>query len=233
MGSYNGISEVFDLLNQAEIPYLVLRNYDNLLAPEMYMDGHGDVDILCADSQVIVKLLGAKTTRKDQPPFKGDCTHYYIYVGEKNVSLDLRYVGDDYYCKEWQEDILSKRVAHEGFYVMDEENYFYSLTYHAILQKQKLSDEYQKRLSNMANNLKIATGGGGEADFIKLLNEFMRKKGYRYTYPIDFYVPCRFHLVEKGLVQNNWNRILSHKKFEFKVKTIEFLVWVKHSLLKM
>lgn len=231
MGSYYSISEVFYLLNQAEISYLVLRNYDNLLAPEMYMDGHGDVDMLCADSQKIVKLLGAQSTRKDQPPFVGDGTHYHIYVGGEKVSLDLRYVGDDYYCKEWQEDILSKRVAHNGFYVMDKENYFYSLIYHAILQKQKLSVEYQKRLSDMAKNLQIETGEGSESDFIRLLNEFMRKNGYRYTYPTDFYVPCRFHLVDNGLVQNNWKRILTHKKFEFKVKMIEFLVWVKHSLL--
>ncbi len=229
---YNTILDVFNILNVNNVPYVVLRNYENLLEPEMYMEGHGDVDILCADSQVIVKLLGAQTTRKDQPPFVGDGTHYYIYVGGAEVSLDLRYVGDDYYCKEWQDEILSKRVAHNGFFVMDEENYFYSLIYHAILQKKKLTNEYQKRLLKNAKKLQVAVGEAGEVDFINLLNAFMRNKGFRYTYPIDFYVPCRFHLVDKRLVQNNWKRIFCHRKFECTVNTIEFLVWIKHSLFK-
>lgn len=229
---FDTILDVFNILNVNNVPYVVLRNYENLLETEMYVEGHGDVDMLCADSQEIVKLLGAETTRKDHPPFIGDGTHYYIYVGDEKCSLDLRYVGDDYYCKKWEEDVLSNRVLNNGFYVMNEENYFYTLIYHSILQKQKLSDDYLKRLSAMARKLQKTMDGVDEKAFIKLLNEYMRDKKYHYTYPVDFCVPCRFYLVDKSLVLNNWKRIFIHKKYEFYVLVIDFLVWVKHCIIK-
>ena len=33
----------------------ILRNYDNLLDDEIYMGGHGDVDLICEDSTVFAK----------------------------------------------------------------------------------------------------------------------------------------------------------------------------------
>ncbi len=47
---YNSIEEFFSALNAAGINYLVLRNYENLLKPEIYVDGHGDIDLLCDNS---------------------------------------------------------------------------------------------------------------------------------------------------------------------------------------
>ena len=132
MFKYNNITEVFDLLNHNNISYLVLRNYENLLEPEMYIDGHGDVDLLCADSQEIVRVLDAQTNRKDQWPYRGDGIHYYIFVAGERVSLDLRYVGDDYYCKEWEEYLLRNRIVHNGFYVMDEKSYFFGKNFFEI-----------------------------------------------------------------------------------------------------
>ena len=76
----------------------------------MYLDGHGDVDLLCEDSQEIVRLLGAQTDRKDQYPYKGDGIHYYIYVGGERVSLDLRSVGDGYYCEMWEDNLYNQNI---------------------------------------------------------------------------------------------------------------------------
>ena len=230
MDSYNNISEVFELLNQAGISYLVLRNYENLLAPEMYMDGHGDVDLLCADSQIVAKLLNAKTNREDQPPFIGDGTHYYIYVGGEYVSLDLRYIGDDYYCEQWEKDLLNRRVMHNGFYVMSEEDYFYTLVYHAVLQKEFLSDEYLSRLLEMAAKLDVTLIEQSEYGLLRSLEAYMQKHSYRFVYPFDYLVPARFHLVKSKLIKINWNIFIRHKRYWSRRKIMEILVRIKHTI---
>ena len=224
------IADVFDVLNKNQISYLVLRNYENLLKPEMYLDGHGDLDLLCEDSQEIVRLLDAKTDRKDQYPYKGDGIHYYIYVGGERVSLDLRSVGDGYYCEMWEVNLLKNKVFYNGFFFLFEEAYFYTLIYHAILQKPALSEEYMLRLSEMAQRQGIIVSNYSENGFISILEKYMRKEGYTYTYPVDYMVPARFQLVSRDMIFINWDRWLRHQLFWSKIRVIEMLVWVKHKL---
>ena len=233
MDSYNNISEVFDLLNQAGISYLVLRNYENLLAPDIYMNSHDDVDLLCADSQEVVRTLHALTNRVDQSPFIGDGTHYYIYVGGEYVSLDLRYIGDDYYCEQWEKDLLNRRVMHDGFYVMNEEDYFYTLIYHAVLQKESLSEEYLSRLLEMAAKLDVTLIERSESGLLRLLELYMQKHSYRFVYPYDFLVPARFHLVKTKLIKFNWKRMYQHNRYWSRRNTIEILVRIKHTIQGM
>ena len=188
-GKFKSIRQVFDILNLNDVNYLVLRNYENLLSEELYVNGHGDIDILCENSQIIVDLLGAKTNMKDIKPFKGDGTHYFIYVDKAKVFLDLRYVGDDYYCEKWECDMLSKRVKKDCFYFLPPLDYYYSLVYHAILQKRSLSDEYHDRLIEMSKDQLINVNDGTEREFIIVLEKYMRLKGYRYTYTKDIWIP--------------------------------------------
>ena len=148
---YANFRDVLEVLHRNQILYVILRNYDNLLEQKVYMDGHGDVDMLVEDSYKVADLLGAKTYQMHGD----DGTHYYVIVNRQRVSLDLRHIGDGYYCKRWQQDMLKRRVKYNGFYVMNVEDYFYSLIYHAILQKPIFSEEYRNRLSIMAKQLGI------------------------------------------------------------------------------
>lgn len=230
MCHFDSIVDVFDILHKNNVLYLVLRNYENLLEPKFYVEGHGDLDLLCADSHEIVRLLDAQTDRKDQCSFKGDGTHYYIYVGNERVSLDLRYVGDDYYCLEWERDLLHSRVMHNGFYVMDRENYFYTLIYHSVLQKARLSAEYLSRLSIMAQSIGLEISELSENGFLKVLESYMQKKGYVYTYPVDYLVPARFQLVNSQMIMMNRKRWIRHWLHWRKIEMIELLVRMKHIL---
>lgn len=231
MSHYNSVDEVFSILNSAGIQYLVLRNYENLSKPEVFLDGHADIDILCKDSQEIVQVLDVQTNRKDEPPFVGDGTHYYIYVGGEKVSLDLRYVGDGYYCEKWQTDMLTQRVFNGLVFVLDPENYFYSLIYHAILQKREFSDEYKRRLKEMAGTLGITVNAPSEYSFLQNLQDYMRMKGYCFTYSKDYTVPCRFRLVDKKMIRRNSHLRYIHWRFETKVSLIAFLVRIKHFIV--
>lgn len=228
-GEYNNFQEVIDILHSNSINYLILRNYDNLLSPEMYQDGHGDVDILCEDSIKLADAINALNFIQKDGRIRDDKIHYYIKVNGKDVSIDLRSVGDGYYCTKWQNDMLDRKIINNGFYVMEPVDHFYSLVYHAILQKRSLSDEYKTRLNGMYVELSgIGNSYMDENDFISLLDKFMMDKGYVYTYPKDILVPFRSSIVSKSLLQNNTKLRYAHLKFETKIKIIECLVNIKH-----
>ena len=69
-----------------------------------------------------------------------------------------------------------------------------------------------------------------ENGFISILEKYMRKEGYTYTYPVDYMVPARFQLVSRDMIFINWDRWLRHQLFWSKIRVIEMLVWVKHKL---
>ena len=62
---------------------------------------------------------------------------------------------------------------------MDEKNEFYSLIYHAIIQKNSVSEDYAEKLAAMAGISEFTEAWG-----LKELEAFMKEKGYRYTYPV-------------------------------------------------
>ena len=225
---FTSIVELFQVLNDVGIRDLVLRNYENLLEPEMYVGGHGDIDLLCDDSQAIVHLIDAKPLTRDRRNLRGDGIHYSIEVDGHSVQLDLRQVGDGYYCRQWEKELLERRVKHDCFYVMSNEDYFYTLTYHAILQKRSLSEEYRSRLFEMARQLELAVDESSEKGLLKLLESHMRTHGYRYSYSQDHMVPNRFNLVDEKLIEKDIRLQLHHLGFDFMVNTIEWLVKIKH-----
>lgn len=193
--TFSDISEVFDLLNEKS-EYLVLRNYENMDRTDFLMDGHDDIDILCNDRKSVIKSLGARKTHINTD-------HYFIRVNSINVKLGIRYLNDYYYDIPWEIDMLRKRKYHSlGFYVMDDENYFYSLLYHALLQKKHLSDDYKVRLRDMAQELGITLIC--EEDYYKCLIDYLNKQGYSVTYPKDCTVPNQFSKIPKEIVKGYW-----------------------------
>ena len=231
-GDFQSILSFIEALNHSGVPYLVLRNYENMLSPELYMDGHGDIDLLCADSRLLAEKVGAKTYTHKVREVCDDGVHYYVLVAGKQVSLDLRSVGDGYYCKKWQQEMLDRRVLKDGFYVMSEQDYLYSLIHHAILQKRSFSDEYRLRLTEMCNRLHIVMKDDSAQSFIQLLESYMAEHGYTYVYPRDTFVPLNTRYITSSLLEPNASLAFQHWKFDAKVAFIEFLVKVKHSLYR-
>lgn len=230
--NYSSIKEVVEKLNDSNIPYLILRNYENLLNDEIYVSGHEDIDILCERSEDLVKILNAKQSDFHRKGLIKDTTHYYIYIDNKKVDLDLRFCGDGYYCREWESDMLHNRKNHNGFYVPNDTDYFYSLVYHAILQKKVFTEEYKERLWKMAQESSIALDGCHEKSFLSALESFMNSKGYKFTYTEDFYIPLQFQKVNRKLIVYNAKLQFYHLLFHSKIRLIEFLVRLKHLLKK-
>lgn len=229
-GVFSSVKELFAVLNSSEADYLVMRNHENLLTSSFFVDGHPDIDMLCEDSDAIARLLGASPTRHDQSGHIGDGTHYYVFVDGRKVSIDLRHLGDGYFCLKWQQDALKRKKYNGHFFVMHDEDYFYTLVYHAILQKPSLSAEYQQRLISMAETIGVELTDTSARGLINILHVFMRAKGYTFTYPLDATVPLHTSLIDRSMLECDFLPMLRHFLFDVKVKTIDAMVCLKHAI---
>lgn len=233
MNDFNRIQEVFDILHKEQIEYAILRNYSNLLNDDIYMDGHGDIDLICSDSKKIVAALNAYSNDSQIRDGLGNGTHYFIILKGEKVSLDLRHIGDDYYCEKWQRDMLTTKVWKDGFYVLNDQHHFFSLIYHAILQKPRLSEEYRARLKKMGIAAGIHITSTETPFFMNLLEKYMRDENYNFVYPVDHYVSLRKKVInDRSLLIFNYQRYFEHFLFETKVSLIEIMVKIKHLIFK-
>ena len=152
---------------------VILRNFENI-ETDLVSDNHNDIDILCKNRDIVSKALHA-TQKKNKDPI-----HYLVFVDSKQVNLDIRQVGDGYYDANWEQAILdNKKHYNNQFYIMDEENYLYTLIYHVFIQKYSVGKDYLQRISMLVAKMGMDVGN----DYIELLEKYMSSKKYRYTYP--------------------------------------------------
>ena len=134
------LAEMFDALNHC-VPYVVLRNFE-ILPQDFRLKEHGDIDLLVENIFNAASVLGAEKTSPES--YRVD---YSVVVNNERVPLDLRHVGDDYYCSSWEADMLESRVMNEnGIYIPSPAHYHHALTYHAIFQKRVIATDYHTKL---------------------------------------------------------------------------------------
>lgn len=178
---YSSISELFYVLNNS-IKYVVLRNFSPL--PENYtVEGHGDIDLLVENKNYVTYLTLAKSVFP-----QAYRVYHTIRIGGRDIPFDFRSVGDGYYDSLWEEHILANRVLQKDiFYIPSQIDLFYSLLYHAYIQKQNVNDDYKKILP--LYSIKIGIEYKPEInDAIHILDTFMQQQGYEYIRPNDLSV---------------------------------------------
>lgn len=220
--SWSSVEELFEALNQ-NCNYLILRNFEGIEKKEILLEAHPDIDLLCDDPHKLKKQLRIVRT----PGHIRHYDHYYVRIGQQLVEIGVRYVGERYYDTEWQKNMLCTKVFHSGgFYVMNQENYFYSLIYHAFYQKKKVSEDYGKRFIDMA----AALGGQitTENELLSELSCYMKEKGYFVTCPKDVTIPMQFKKIpaEMLLGIRDWKR---RKILHFPQKVVRV---IKRRLIK-
>ena len=188
--NWESLTEVLKAMRGAG-PFIVLRNYEELDDENYFMSGHDDIDFLVTDQKKTKEILDTV-----QDVIWRSQDHCFVRIKDTQVKIGLRYVGDGYYCLGWEQEMIEKRQNHGAFDIMDEENYFYSLIYHALLQKKKLSEDYRNRLTLMAEKLGIDISKG----FHECLFDYMRKMDYKVVYPKDPSVPINYKDVPAALL---------------------------------
>ena len=205
MSEWQTIQEFFNTF--ASEKYVVLRNYENLCLA-LKNEAHSDIDILCEDRDRVIELTQLESRSKNP----NDLIHRRALIGGVNVDVDLRCVGDGYYDEKWERSILERRVYWNNLcFAPNEEDYFFSLLYHALIQKQTMSSEYEQRLTKMGTGLGI--------DYpvsIQTLEAYMHEKGYYYTYPEYIGAVFNTSKADKKLIKSDPKRKV--KRFLARIK---------------
>lgn len=182
---WKNIRELFDFLNRT-CKYIVLRNFENL--PEhYYLEEHNDIDIYCENTIETAFLCNAGKVYQEEYR-----VHYSVIIDNKKVYFDFRSPDDNYYCPEMGKYLLNRRIFSEkGFYIPDQEAYFYSLLYHAIVHKAVFRDDYSSRLIKIAGEISSIpeiTENTNFKEYLKILNQFLLNSNYYYQLANDYSV---------------------------------------------
>ena len=206
---YGSLADFFHIAE--ELDYVVLRNYEEF-SNEHFLADHPDIDLLCKDRELAVNTLGL------MPKIEKDITHYYTRIDGKIVMVDLRHVGDGYYCREWETDMLLNSRRINGIKILNPENYYYSLIYHILIHKMKIKSDYIVRLNKMAERLSLAKASPN--NYSQVLNKYMSDKGYRYTLPKYTGTICNL---------NNINlEIADFSRSDYYLRKVKCLMGVKY-----
>ncbi|HTO34960.1 MAG TPA: hypothetical protein VLZ72_01885, partial [Flavobacterium sp.] len=173
---YADIKELFYVLNNS-IDYCVLRNYE-CLPDEYTLKGHGDIDLLVENHNYAKYLTLAKPVFPDLH-YR---VHYTIKIKGEEIPFDFRFLGDDYYDIKWQKKILeSRKLYNDLVYVPDAENYFYSLLYHAYVQKKVIKEDYYPKIEELAQANRVDYHRKmSHIEVKKILDKFLEDNFYRY-----------------------------------------------------
>ena len=177
---FDTLDDVFKELNKCkDLKWIVMRNFEKM-PNEINIDSHLDVDLLVNDYFLIKRILdGFNATNNTYEDGKNRILNYVI-INNKKILFDFRFVGDNYYCKTFQEDMLNSRIKHENsFYIPNPEYHLYSLIYHAIIHKPKISNTYIKVFKQYG----LTNENINRKDLRVMLEKFMQDKNYKYVKP--------------------------------------------------
>ena len=168
---WKDVKQFLDVLNETT-NYVILRNFEEL--PDKLM--HHDIDILTDDVKGISNIINESEVTVGKAP---------IIIGDKEILLDFRYQEGHHYDEKWAKDILEHRIMYQNeFYVPCDKDYFYTLLYHAVIQK-SVREKYKKTLYQLARkiniheNIEVILEDFDKSK--KILEEYMSKNGYHRT----------------------------------------------------
>lgn len=180
---WKSLEDIFYVLNHT-INYVVLRNYE-CLPGKFCTEEHGDIDLLVDDADNTALILNARKVYQEKHR-----VHYCNKVNHKNVYWDIRHVGDNYYCIDWEIDMLTSRVLlSNGLYALNNKHYFYSLIYHAVIHKRKIASDYYEKVKSLLprqiSHEHFSRYPHLFDAYYALLKKFMQQRGYSFTRPDD------------------------------------------------
>lgn len=202
--SWKDANELLYVMNET-INYVILRNFDGIFS-EVNRGIHGDVDILVDNFYKAQLILNAIPTHKSKKRVQ-----HIVKIGEGGIYFDIRYISDNYYCKQWEKKLLeTKYFNSKGYYRPNEYNYKFSLLYHALVQKKFISPDYMEQF-----NILFPKISKDPYHFLKIeLNNFMIENQYSFVEPDDYSVYFNKSITKKRMSAKKFLLKMLHKFFD-------------------
>lgn len=181
--TWKNIKELFYVLNHT-IDYVVLRNFE-CLPDHFTMKDHGDIDLLVNNIEATTYVTNASSVYSQSSRVLKK-----VSINNEDILFDFRYIGDGYMDSCWQKNILNEKILYNNyFYIPNNNNYFYSLLYHALIHKKRMCTDYRKKLSLLSKEIPINKKYSNRQEHQKYcLDIFMECNKYKYTIPNDISV---------------------------------------------
>jgi len=221
--SWNSLSTLFDFLNKHS-NWIVLRNFEDLNDNYLFEDGD-DIDILCEEINFFSALMNAKKR-------SGERCSYFVTVNNFKIPLDIRFIGDKYYDPVWAKDMLIRKIINNGIPAPCQLDYFFSLMYHAKLQKNFVKPIYIERLDNLALKMNFLLPKYFILDdsiCSEVLNSFLKTYNYYYTYTDD---AGRNETFLKNIDKKEINDLLSNWRVLLKSSRVTFHKKIREVFLR-
>ena len=178
--TFDTLQDVFYELNKhPKLKWVVMRNFEDM-PDNITIDEHLDVDLLVSDYYLVKTILDGTSARNNRYEDGKYRILNHVNINKKKVLFDFRSIGDNYYDKKLQQDMLNTRIKHpNGFYIPNKEMHLYSLIYHAIIHKPKISSTYLKVFKQRG----LKDSEINKTNLRKKLNLWMKKNNYSYVKP--------------------------------------------------
>jgi len=161
--------------------YVVLRNYEQLPG---ILDSDPEIDILAREQLDFAAMVNGAAV----DPVSGAA--FTTTIAQRQVIFDVRWVGDGYLDPRWQERMLERRVTPELELSHPRiDDYFFSLLYHAKIQKPEVKPRYVVRLRELAEELDLPAdltrGISGDDAAAAALDGYLAAHGFVVPQPRD------------------------------------------------
>ena len=140
---FDSLQDVFHELNSyPNLKWIVMRNFEDM-PHKVTIDEHLDVDLLVSDYYLVKRILDSSSATNDRYENGGNRILNYVIINNKKVLFDFRFVGDNYYDKKLEQEMLNTRIIHpNGFYIPNNNLHLHTLIYHALIHKSEISPTY-------------------------------------------------------------------------------------------
>ena len=176
----------YKINNDLYLKYVILFDYNVINKKTELFENKYNIKFIVNDYYYFKSLIGARSTDKInmRENDNGYNVNNMIIINNKEININIRFIGDNYFDSIWQKNILNSgsiiKLDNIKIKITNSYNQYFTLLYHIIVHKNfiytKKTDYIKNRIIEKPYNKKILT---------KKLKDFINKKNYKMIKPLD------------------------------------------------
>lgn len=186
---FKNFYDFFNLLNSDKrLKYVILFDYNILHCQINKINNKKNIKFLVNDYYYFKSIIGARSTDKInmRENDNGFNVNNNIIINNCSVTINIRYISDNYFCNNWERNILNNsdliQISSYFIKIPNYINQYYTHLYHIIIHK---NFNYNKNLDFIEKKIEKPFN---KQFLIDKLKSFINKKKYKVVKSIDKFV---------------------------------------------